>query len=118
MKFGVKIPGEGFRVTNTNMDFHYADLSESYLPDAYERLLLDGIQGDATLYSRGDSVESAWEFINPILNAWHEPNDIKMFGYPVGPWGPENADQLIEGKNFTWRDPCKNLVGDGAYCEL
>ena len=118
LKFGVKIPGEGFRVTNTNMDFHYSKLAESYLPDAYERLLLDCIQGDATLYSRGDSVEAAWTFINPILSAWQEFDDIKVFGYPVGTWGPEHADQLIEGKNFTWRYPCKNLTGDGAYCEL
>ena len=118
LKFGVKIPGEGFRVTNTNMDFHYDKLDNAYLPDAYERLLLDCILGDATLYSRGDSVEAAWSFVDPVLQAWQAHEDMKIFGYPAGTWGPQHADQLIEGENFTWRYPCKNLVGDGAYCEL
>jgi len=68
MKMGLKVPGAGFNVQTVNMDFHYADLSNSYLPTAYERLLLDCIQGDATLYSRGDNVEKAWEIVQPILD--------------------------------------------------
>ena len=87
-------------------------------PDAYERLLLDAMQGDSTLYARGDGVEAAWEFIDPILKYWESHPDETVYGYPAGTWGPENADQLIEGDGFTWRYPCKNLTNDGKYCEL
>ena len=117
MKFGMKVPGAGFNVQDVNMDFHYSELNDTYLPSAYERLLLDCMLGDATLYSRGDTVEAAWRFVDPILKAWKNKPCIKVHGYPAGTWGPEESDQLIEGPN-TWRYPCKNLSGDGEYCEL
>ena len=118
MKIGLKIPGAGFRVKNVNLDFLYEDLADSYVPDAYERLIMDALQGDATLYARGDSVESAWAFVDPILEAWENDLTIPVYGYPAGTWGPENVDQLIEGENMLWRYPCKNLIDDGEYCEL
>lgn len=118
LKFAMKIPGEGLHATDVNMDFHYSDLSDAYIPEAYERLLLDCIQGDATLYARGDAVEAAWEFVDPILKAWESNPEMKIYGYPSGTWGPENADDLIEGDNITWRYPCRNLTDDGIYCEL
>jgi glucose-6-phosphate 1-dehydrogenase len=118
LKVGLKVPGAGFEVKTVNMDFLYSDLEGNYLPDAYERLLLDGMQGDATLYARGDSVEAAWEFIDPILSAWENDPDIPIYGYPAGTWGPEHADELIEGENMAWRSPCANLTNDGIYCEL
>ncbi len=118
IKFGMKVPGAGFKVNNVNMDFQYSDLTEAYVPDAYERLLLDCMQGDATLYARGDSVEAAWEFIDPILKAWKEDPTLPIYGYPAGSWGPENVDDLIEGANMQWRYPCKNLSDDGIFCEL
>ncbi|SFF07701.1 glucose-6-phosphate dehydrogenase [Sunxiuqinia elliptica] len=116
LKFGMKVPGAGFRVQTVNMDFHYDDLANVHLPAAYERLLLDSMQGDATLYSRGDAVEKAWDFVQPIINAWNNNPDIPIYGYPAGTWGPDVVDQLVEdGK---WRYPCKNLSNDGTYCEL
>jgi len=118
LKFAVKVPGAGFNLENVNMDFHYDELTDVYVPGPYERLLLDCMQGDATLYARGDSVEAAWEFIDPILQVWENNHKFKMWGYPAGTWGPEHADSLIEGENFTWRYPCKNLADDGIYCEL
>lgn len=118
LKFAMKIPGEGLRVKDVSMDFHYKHMADAYIPEAYERLLLDCMQGDATLYARGDAVEAAWQFIDPILKAWDSNPDIKMYGYPAGTWGPENADDLMEGKDITWRYPCKNLSNDGIYCEL
>lgn len=118
LKFGLKVPGTGFDVNPVNMDFHYDELTDAYVPDAYERLILDCMQGDATLYARGDSVEAAWEFIDPILKAWNEDDSIPIFGYPSGTWGPEHADDLIEGINMVWRYPCKNLTDDGNFCEL
>jgi glucose-6-phosphate 1-dehydrogenase len=118
LKFGMKVPGAGFNVQNVNMDFHYSDLSDVKLPTAYERLLLDAMLGDSTLYARGDAVEEAWKFIAPIQYAWENDESIKVYGYPAGTWGPEPADDLIENKNTTWRYPCKNLAEDGLYCEL
>lgn len=118
LKFGMKLPGEGFVVKNVNMDFHYSDLANIHVPSAYERLLHDAMLGDSTLYSRGDTVEAAWSFIKPIQDAWAENPSIKIFGYPAGTWGPEHADDLIEGQNYTWRYPCKNLTDEDLYCEL
>lgn len=118
LKFGMKVPGAGFRVQEVGMDFHYSTLSDTRLPDAYERLLLDCILGDATLYSRGDAVEATWQFIDPILNYWKENPETKLYGYPAGSWGPNITDSLIEGKEHTWRYPCKNLTADETYCKL
>lgn len=117
LKFGMKEPGAGFKVNQVNMDFHYSDLTDIQLPAAYERLLLDCLMGDATLYSRGDTVEAAWTFIQPILDAWSNDHSIPIYGYPAGTWGPYESDGLPEGET-TWRYPCKNLADDGLYCEL
>jgi glucose-6-phosphate 1-dehydrogenase len=118
IKFGVKQPGAGFNVKTVNMDFHYSDLSEVHLPSAYERLLYDAMTGDSTLYARADAVEAAWKFVAPIQEVWNSNPAQKIYGYPAGTWGPENADDLIADKEMTWRYPCKNLSDDGIYCEL
>jgi glucose-6-phosphate 1-dehydrogenase len=118
LKFGMKEPGAGFVVKSVNMDFHYSDLANIRVPSAYERLLSDVMHGDSTLFSRDDTVETAWKFLEPIQTAWATNLDVKIFGYPCGTWGPENANDLIEGKDLTWRYPCKNLADDGLYCEL
>jgi glucose-6-phosphate 1-dehydrogenase len=118
LKFGMKVQGAGFKVQDANLDFHYKDLSDSRIPGAYQRLLLDCMQGDSTLYTRGDAVEAAWRFVDPVLKAWEEDESIPLHGYPCGTWGPEIADQMIDGKEYTWRCPCKNLADDGLYCEL
>ncbi|MEQ9375125.1 MAG: glucose-6-phosphate dehydrogenase [Imperialibacter sp.] len=117
LKFGLKVPGNGFKVETVNMDFQYDGLTDAYVPEAYERLLLDCMQGDATLYARGDSVIAAWEFVDPILKAWKDDPDLPVYGYPSGTWGPEQANTLIEN-GHGWRNPCANLVDDGLYCEL
>ncbi len=118
MKFGMKVQGAGFKVQEANMDFHYKNLTDSYIPEAYQRLLLDCMQGDSTLYARGDAVEAAWRFVDPILKAWETDPEVPLHGYPCGTWGPEMADSIIEGADYTWRYPCKNLADDGLYCEL
>jgi len=118
LKFGLKQPGAGFNVKTVNMDFHYSELSETHLPSAYERLLYDVMVGDSTLYARADAVEAAWKFVNPILEVWKNDPDQKIYGYPAGTWGPENADDLIKEGETGWRYPCKNLADDGNYCEL
>lgn len=118
LKFGMKVPGSGFEVQTVNMDFHYSSLSKEALPDAYERLLLDCMHNDPTLFARQDAVENTWQFINPVLEAWENDPTIPLFGYPAGTWGPDVADALIEEPGITWRYPCKNLSNDGIYCEL
>jgi glucose-6-phosphate 1-dehydrogenase len=116
LKFGMKTPGAGFKAQVVNMDFHYSDLGNEPLTTAYERLLLDCMMGDATLYARGDAVEEAWNFVQPVLHAWKNNPEIPVYGYPSGSWGTEISDRLITGG--AWRFPCKNLTDDGTYCEL
>jgi len=118
LKTGMKIPGSGYNVKEINMDFHYSQLQDTYVPSAYERLLLDAMLGDSTLYTRGDALESAWKFVQPIMDHWEQNPEAPLYGYPCGSWGPEGADSLIEGEDITWRYPCKNLSDDGIYCEL
>jgi len=118
LKFGMKVQGAGFKVQDANLDFRYKDLTVSYIPEAYQRLLLDCMQGDSTLYTRGDAVEAAWHFVDPVLKAWENDKDIPLHGYPCGTWGPEVADGMIEEEAYTWRYPSKNLADDGLYCEL
>ncbi|MEZ4985831.1 MAG: glucose-6-phosphate dehydrogenase [Saprospiraceae bacterium] len=116
LQFGMKVPGQGFQVKDVNMDFHYADLTDAHVPEAYERLLLDSMRGDATLYTLGDSVEATWKFIDPIIEGWNR-NESKLFGYPSGTWGPEEAKQLFPN-GINWRNPCPDLVKSGVFCEL
>lgn len=124
MKVGMKLPGAGFNVKTVNMDFHYADLADVYVPAAYERLLADCITGDATLFTRSDAVEACWRFIDPILQEWKDNPSIKLHGYPAGTWGPKEVDHrsglftLFDNEFVPWRYPCKNLTDDGLYCEL
>ncbi len=117
-KIGMKVPGAGFNVQDVNMDFRYADLSSEELPEAYQRLLLDCMQGDATLYTRGDSIEQQWKIVEPVLDAWENNPKIPIYGYPAGTWGPQEADSLIDEPDMTWRYPSKSLADDGIYCEL
>lgn len=114
----MKVPGEGFHVKNVGMDFHYSDLADNDVPESYERLLLDCMRGDATLYAHGDSVESTWEFVEPILKAWENDPAIPIFGYPAGTWGPEVTDDLIDPPSVSWRNPCRRLTDDTSFCEL
>ncbi|HEY9839154.1 MAG: glucose-6-phosphate dehydrogenase [Candidatus Sericytochromatia bacterium] len=117
LKIGMKVPGSGFEIRPVNMDFHYSDICESWLPTAYERLLLDAMQGDQTLYIHGDATEACWAWLDPVLKAWADPGtELPLHGYPAGSWGPLEADSLVDGG--AWRYPCKNLAEDGNYCEL
>ena len=118
LKFGLKVPGAGFNVKNVGMDFHYSDLSDVTIPEAYERLILDALLGDGTLFARADGVEAAWKFINPILSAWQDDPKIKLFGYPAGTWGPMESRLLFDDPEEDWRYPCKNLTSEDTYCEL
>ena len=100
-----KIPGPDLNLKTIRMDVRYGEVFGREAPEAYERLLLDAINGDATLYARGDWVEHAWAVLMPILNAWRESPPPKFPNYEAGSWGPADADQFIERDGRKWRKP-------------
>ena len=85
------------------MDFHYGTSFGKASPEAYERLLLDAMSGDPTLFARRDEVEEAWAFIDTIEKAWREKNSRPLSFYPSGSWGPEEADELLACDGREWR---------------
>lgn len=103
--FGMKIPGAGYKVHNVDMAFHYADLAETKIPEAYERLLLDCMVGDSTLYARADAVKTSWKFIDSIIKAWQEIPDIPLYFYECNTWGPLESNKLFSDEYTRWREP-------------
>ena len=83
-----KIPGTSLRIEPVKMDFHYGTSFGKASPEAYERLLLDAMSGDATLFARRDEVEEAWAFIDTIENTWSGKDAPPLTFYPAGSWGP------------------------------
>jgi len=104
LRIHAKVPGASFRIEPVKMDFHYGTSFGKASPEAYERLLLDAMSGDATLFARRDEVEEAWAFIDPIEEAWHAKKDAPgLFFYAAGSWGPEEADDLLARDGRAWR---------------
>ena len=103
LTFEAKVPGSRRRLQEVRMDFRYGTAFAVPPPEAYERLLLDVMLGDPTLYTRTDEVESAWRFINAILDAWQLPDAPPPVSYVAGSWGPEAADALIAADGARWR---------------
>jgi glucose-6-phosphate 1-dehydrogenase len=105
LSFGAKLPGPELRIKPVEMDFDYGRAFGGEPPEAYERLLLDAMKGDATLYARGDWVDIAWELLAPILDTWQFGDPVKFPNYEAGTWGPSEADTLIEQTGRRWRRP-------------
>ena len=104
LRIHAKVPGTSFRIEPVKMDFHYGTSFGKPSPEAYERLLLDAMSGDATLFARSDEVEEAWAFVDPIEEAWHAKKDApQLYFYPAGSWGPEAADDLLARDGRAWR---------------
>jgi glucose-6-phosphate 1-dehydrogenase len=104
LRMQAKIPGTSLRIEPVKMDFHYGTSFGKASPEAYERLLLDAMSGDATLFARRDEVEEAWAFIDPIEEAWRAKKDPPpLYFYPAGSWGPEEADELLARDGHAWR---------------
>jgi glucose-6-phosphate 1-dehydrogenase len=99
-----KQPGQAMSIQQVKMDFRYSSSFGKASPEAYERLLLDAMAGDATLFARRDEVENAWRFIDEIENAWHKSDTPPtMHEYPAGSWGPKEADDLLRADGREWR---------------
>jgi len=97
-----KVPGPRVRIYPVNMDFDYGSTFGASSPEAYERLLLDVLAGDQTLFMRRDEVEASWRWIMPVLERWTEQASAPLPTYPAGEWGPSEADRLIESTGRQW----------------
>lgn len=104
LRFEAKVPGAGMNRQTVDMDMRYADDIHSSLPEAYERLIIDALQGDASLFTRADEIELAWRAIDPVIAAW-ESGAVPLFFYEPGSWGPYEAARFL-GEGRQWRDQC------------
>lgn len=104
LRMNSKLPGAAVRMEPVKMDFHYSSSFGQSSPEAYERLLLDAMAGDATLFARRDEVEEAWRFVDHIERAWHESDQKPaMTEFPAGSWGPKEADEMLGEEGREWR---------------
>jgi glucose-6-phosphate 1-dehydrogenase len=100
-----KIPGLETRTQPVKMNFRYATTFGSNTPEAYERLVLDAMIGDGTLFIRGDEAETSWQLYTPVLEAWAAQGRTGLDTYPAGSWGPPSADALLAPADNVWRQP-------------
>jgi len=108
LRFETKVPDAPQETRSVDMEFHYADSFRGVsLPDAYERLLLDAMMGDASLFTRSDEIEAAWNIIDPIQKTIDDPQGPSITSYQPGSWGPEEADAFIQRDGFVWRLGCE-----------
>jgi glucose-6-phosphate 1-dehydrogenase len=105
LRFEAKVPGLAGPLHQVSMDFSYERAFRVRSPAAYERLLLDAMLGDPTLFARTDEVEAAWTLITPILEALRGPTAPPLETYPAGSWGPPGADALLAHGHRRWREP-------------
>ena len=112
--FGLLVGAFCFVLARPMIRLFYGAIDADVL-DAYQRLLLDAIKGDATLFARSDAVHACWEFVQPILDYKHFGG--ALYGYAAGTWGPKEADELLAKSGYAWRFPCKNLTSE-SYCAL
>ena len=101
LRFGAKVPGGGVAIRDVAMDFLFGAAFGSSSPEAYERLLLDAMRGDATLFTRNDEVEAQWHIMDPVVQRWeNEPGPLPQ--YEAGSPGPAEADSILAGDD-EWR---------------
>jgi glucose-6-phosphate 1-dehydrogenase len=106
LRFEAKLPDSAQGMRSVDMDFHYGSLFSGSLPEAYERLLLEALDGDASLFTRSDGIEASWKMVDPIIQGWEAHNDPPIHVYPVGSWGPPEAEQLLSREGRRWRLGC------------
>lgn len=108
LRFETKVPTSSQETRSVDMEFHYSDsFGREQLPDAYERLLMDALMGDASLFTRSDEIEMAWRLVDPLLAAWEHPGDAPpLVRYAPGSWGPDQAEALLAQDGRRWRLGC------------
>ena len=107
LKFEAKVPDTAAETRSVDMEFHYRDsFGETLIPEAYERLCLDALQGDATLFTRADAAELSWSYIDPIIAAWQSPQGPPLLSYEPGSWGPEEAHDFLSSSGRFWIRTC------------
>ncbi len=109
LHFQTKIPDAGMKLRLSDLDFSFQREFQGVMPEAYERLLLDAMQGDASLFARADEVEAAWDIIDPILKTWKERNLPPIHLYEPGLWGPEESTAWMAAQGREWFDTCPVL---------
>ena len=102
LAIGAKVPGQGMTIRTVHMDFLYGGAFRTGLPEAYERLILDCMLGDATLFTRSDEVAEQWALVDTIVAAWKRDRPI-LPNYEAGSWGPSSADDLMHRDGRSWR---------------
>ena len=103
MRFGSKVPGSTMEVRDVNMDFSYSESFTEQSPEAYERLILDALLDEASLFPTNEEVELSWKILDPVIEYWGKRG--RPDEYPAGTWGPESADRMLEREGRTWRRP-------------
>jgi glucose-6-phosphate 1-dehydrogenase len=104
LRFEAKVPDSDDVMRAVDMDFHYRDsFNGTVLPDAYERLLLEALQGDASLFNRSDAIESSWKLVDPVIQGWETKNTPPLKLYKPGTWGPADAKKLLDRDGRHWR---------------
>jgi glucose-6-phosphate 1-dehydrogenase len=109
LQFQTKVPDSGMQLRTTDLDFRFAETFSGDLPDAYQRLLIDALNGDASLFARADEVERAWSIIDPIIAAWEQTGQPPLFTYEPGNWGPAESTKWMELQGRQWFDTCPVL---------
>ncbi|MGV3485988.1 MAG: glucose-6-phosphate dehydrogenase, partial [Planctomycetaceae bacterium] len=104
-----KVPDTEMKTRTSTLDFRFNSGDAGGMPDGYQRLLLDAMNGDASLFARSDEVELSWGIIDPILAAWRSPAAPPLLQYPLGVWGPEQAAQWMRKQKREWFDVCPVL---------
>jgi glucose-6-phosphate 1-dehydrogenase len=113
LRFESKVPDTAEETRSVEMEFHYRKAFENErIPDAYERLLLDTLQGDAALFTRSDEIEMAWRLIDPIVEGWESSDAPPLITYPVGSWGPREANALLAQDEHHWLRGCSASQDD------
>ena len=107
LKFGVKVPDQGMMLRSEDMEFHYESaFRDQAIPEAYERLLHDALEGDASLFIRSDHIEEAWRIADPLLQGMENPDTPPPQPYEPGSWGPDAADALLSQDGHSWQRVC------------
>jgi glucose-6-phosphate 1-dehydrogenase len=102
LAIGAKVPGQGMTIRTVHMDFLYGGAFRTELPDAYERLILDALLGDMTLFTRADEVDEQWTLVDSIVGGWARKRPT-FPNYTAGTWGPREADELMRRDGREWR---------------